>query len=142
MIGRSNMLPVALAVVIFMLALIAITSGRSNQPEMAGNDDYPHHVCTYAEYCEGPDCTKDPSSFVLYIEYEDGRPFLDMPRTAGSITVTETVRGLDYETSSGEISGKLSLYPNRYFDWVGTSGPASDLVEHYGTGRCERLRTP
>jgi hypothetical protein len=40
--NRSAMLPIIMVVVIILLAIIAMASGRSDAPDVAGDDTYPH----------------------------------------------------------------------------------------------------
>jgi len=142
MTGRSTMLPIAMVVVIVLLVLIAITSGRSNAPDVAGDDTYPHYVCTFNEYCEGDVCVREDRSFVVYMEHANGQPRLELPRVNPVATLTSSTAQRVFETNSGELSGSLTLYPERTFDWVGLSGTADAPIEHFATGRCDRLRTP
>jgi hypothetical protein len=51
-----TLLPIVCVVVIALLALFAISSERSNLPDITGNPDYPHHVCKFSNYCEGSIC--------------------------------------------------------------------------------------
>ncbi|MCF2870704.1 hypothetical protein L0664_06465 [Octadecabacter sp. G9-8] len=142
MLSRSTMLPVALAVVIGFLTLMAISSGRSDAPGVVGDSDYPHYICTFNEYCEGDTCTSDPSSFVLYTEHVDLKPRLELARVNPDVSVTKTATEHVYETRGGVVSGTLTFFSDRTLYWEAASGPASTPIEHYATGRCERLRSP
>lgn len=137
------MLPIALVVVIVFLALIAIMQGRSNVPGVAGDDAYPHYVCSFNEYCEGDVCTTDPSSFVLYLEHIDLKPRLELARVNPDVTLTrDTPSEKVFETIGGQVRGTLMLFSDRSLHWAGLSGPSSAPIEHYASGSCQRLRTP
>jgi len=142
MIGRSNMLPVAMVVVIAFLTLIAITSGRTNDPGVVGDSNYPHYICTFNEYCEADECSREPRSFVLYLEHIDQNPRLEIAGVNPDVSLTSTPDLREFETRGGDLRGVLTMFPDRQINWVATSGIASDPVEHFATGDCERLRTP
>lgn len=128
---------------IAVLALFAISSVRSNAPDVVADANYPHHICTFNDYCAGSECSRTPVSFVAYLSHEDGRPRLDMPGVAPRATLEERAVSLVFtSTSIDGISGTLEIPSNRNLKWVGTSGSGDDLIEHYGTGTCERLKTP
>ena len=77
---RSTILPVAVVVAILFLTLVAVMSGRSNEPGVAGDRNYPHYVCTCERYCEGDTCTREQQSFVAYLEHADLEPRLESAR--------------------------------------------------------------
>lgn len=140
--NRSAMLPVATVIVIVLLALIAITSGRSDAPDITGDNSYPHHVCTINRYCTGEDCSRDPLSFVVYLEHENGRPRLELRGFSPIASVTEIPDGLVFESMGGEVGGTLTVYNDRGIDLSAASGEGDDLIEHYASGTCERLVNP
>ena len=142
MTNRYTMLPAMLVVVITFLTLFAIMSGRSNDTGLVGDADYPHHICTIDNYCEGPECSRDPMSFIVYLKHANGQPLLEMPRVNPIATMTALTDGIAVATRGGEVSGVLNIYADRHLDFAGTSGEAKYPVEHYGTGKCERLQTP
>ena len=140
--NRSTMLPVLTVLVIALLAVIAISSGRSNAPEVAGDTTYPHYVCVINDYCEGDTCSRDPISFVAYLSHEDGLPRLELPRFSPRATMTEIPDGLIFESTGGEVSGTVTIFKDRGIDIIATSESGGDVVEHYASGRCERLVEP
>lgn len=143
---RATMLPVIMVLVISVLALYAIFSSRSNDPGIVGDRNYPFHICTINDYCEAGDCSRDPLHFIVYLEYADGRPRLELPRVNPAVTMTTLpdglADGLVFETRGGEVSGTLNIYEDRQLDFRATSGAGEELVEHFATGTCERLKTP
>jgi hypothetical protein len=139
---RSTFLPLLMVIVIVILTLIAIRSGRSNAPDIAGDSTYPHYVCTFAEYCEGPDCSLEPVSFVLYTEYEDGLPRLEAPRFGTRLTMTQYETHRIYASSGGAVTGDITFYPNREFDFAGSALNGNIEVEHFATGTCDSLVRP
>lgn len=139
---RHTMLPVAMVIVVALLAMIAIMQGRSNDTGLVADSRFPSHTCAVTEYCEGPTCSREGFAFIAYLDYEDGRPRLEMPRVNPTATLEQTSSGLEFETRGGEVSGILNIYNDRMFDFVGTSGESNEKVDHFGTGRCERLQTP
>ncbi|MDB2369037.1 hypothetical protein N9V68_00425 [Octadecabacter sp.] len=144
MTKRGSMVPIALVVTIAVLAFFAIGTGRSNAPDVTVDANYPHYVCTFNSYCAGAACTRTPFSIVAYLSHENDQPRLDMPGVASAASL-EQRDGLTIFTTASDpdqISGTLVINSNRNMDWEGTSGEAGDLVEHFGTGRCERLKTP
>ncbi len=139
---RTTMLPVALILVIVVLAIIAIASGRSNAPNVTGDSRYPHHICTVDRYCAGTECTRVPFSFVVYLEHENGQPRLELSGFSPIASVTEIPDGLLFESVGGAIAGTLTVFNDRGIDLAATSGEGENLIEHYASGRCERLKTP
>ncbi|MCF2903956.1 hypothetical protein L0666_03065 [Octadecabacter sp. CECT 8868] len=142
MTKRHTMLPIVMVIVIALLALIAILTGGPKDLGVVGNPAYPHHICTFDSYCAGSECNRDDVSFVVYLEYEDGNPRLEMP---GASTITAMERfdnRLEFETSGGEISGTLVLLRNRKFDFIGSAVGDEGIVEHFATGSCMRLHEP
>lgn len=142
MTKRFTLLPVAMVLIIGLLALIAIVSGRSNDTGLVGDRTYPFHICTINDYCEGGECSREPVSFLVYLEHADGKPRLEMPRVNPTATLEPIRGGLEFETRGGEVSGILNIFSDRALEFIGTSGDASDPVEHFATGSCERLKTP
>lgn len=142
MLKSGSMVPIAMVLAIAVLGLVAITSGRSNAPDVTADANYPHHICTFNDYCVGGTCSRTPFSFVAYLSHADGEPRLDMPGVSPRATLEERPVGLVFTSRSDQISGTLEIQPSRNLNWVGTSGSGDTLVEHYGTGKCERLRTP
>jgi len=139
---RATFLPVAMVLIIGVLALIAIVSGRSNDTGLVGDSNYPFHICTFNDYCVGPACTRNGSSFIVYLEHANGRPLLEMQRVNTAASMTTVPDGIAFETTGGVIEGTLTIYEDRVMDFVGTSEAGDDVLEHFGTGRCERLKTP
>jgi hypothetical protein len=129
-------------IVIGLLALIAMTSGLSDTPDVAGDDSYPHHVCTIDTYCEGDECSREPLSFVIYLRHADGLPRLELRGFSPRATLTEFPDGLEFESTGGQVSGILTVYEGRALDLTATSGSGSSLKEHYASGSCARLITP
>jgi hypothetical protein len=142
MMRRSTILPVAVVVAILFLTLVAVMSGRSNEPGVADDRNYPHYVCTFERYCEDDTCTREQQSFVAYLEHADLEPRLEIARVNPKATLTSTPVQRVFETVGGEISGTLTMYPNRQIDWAGTSGPQDTPVEHFASGSCDRLKSP
>jgi len=143
MMKSGSFIPIAMVLVIALLALVAITTQRSNAPNVTADADYPHHICTFNDYCAGATCTRTPFSFVAYLSHADGEPRLDMPGVNPRATLEELPIGLVFtSTSQDQISGTLEIQTNRNLNWVATSGSGDTLVEHFGTGSCERLKTP
>jgi hypothetical protein len=142
MTNRYTMLPVMMVVVIAFLALYVMNSGRSNDTGLVGDPNYPFHICTFNDYCEGPTCTREGASFLVYLEHANGRPLLELARVNPAATMEPIPSGLALVTSGGEVSGTLSIFTDRQMEFSGTSGTADDPVEHYATGTCERLKTP
>ncbi len=140
--NRSTLLPVIMVIVIGLLALIAMSSGRSDAPDVAGDDRYPHYVCTINNYCEGDTCSREPLSFVVYLRHADGLPRLELRGFSPRATLTEIPDGLVFESTGGEISGTLTVYEDRGLDITATSGEGSSSKEHYASGSCDRLNTP
>lgn len=140
--NRSTMLPVVMVIVIVLLTLIAMASGRSNAPDVAGDATYPHYVCTINDYCEGDTCDREPLSFVAYLRHEDGQPRIELARFSPRATLTEIPDGLVFESTGGEVSGTITVFTDRGLDLTATSGEGGDLVEHYASGSCERLVNP
>lgn len=142
MTGRATMLPVYMVVVIVVLAVIAIFTGRSNEPDISGDRTYPHFVCTYTEYCAGDACTRTPLSFVLYTAHSDGRPRIELPGLSERATLTEDGDALIFESTGGQIEGTITIYRERSLDFAGFAGEGDERMEHYGTGECEAPVTP
>jgi hypothetical protein len=140
--NRSAMLPVIMVVVIGLLAIIAMASGRSDAPDVAGDDTYPHYVCTINNYCEGDTCSRDPLSFVIYLRHADGLPRLELRGFSPRATLTEIPDGLVFESTGGEVSGTLTVFEDRGIDLTATSWEGNSLVEHFASGSCDRLITP
>ena len=139
---KSTMLPVLMVIVIGLLALIAISSGRSNAPEISGDSTYPHYVCIINSYCEGDSCSRDPISFVAYTSHEDGLARLELQGFSPRATLTEIPDGYIFESTGGRVSGTVTIFTDRGIDIVGTSGEGSDMVEHYASGKCDRFAEP
>lgn len=143
MTNRSTWLPALLIVMIALLAVIAISSGRSNAPDVAGDSAYPHYICTFNAYCEGENCERGIArSVVAYIAHEDGKPRLEIPRMSPRATVTEIPDGLAFESTGGAVEGTLSVFQDGGMDFVATSVSGNEIVEHFASGRCESLKTP
>lgn len=141
--NRSLMLPVIMVISIAFLAAVAIMSGRSNEPEVAGNTTYPHHVCTFNSYCAGDVCSREPRSFVLYLEHADGKPRLELEGTNPVVTRRNISEGMVFETAfGGEIAASLTIYNDLGLNFTGTSAGVEVPTEHYGIGKCDRLKTP
>ncbi|MBU2993300.1 hypothetical protein Q4555_01095 [Octadecabacter sp. 1_MG-2023] len=136
------MIPVVMVIVIVLLAIIAMLTGGPKDLGVVGNPAYPHHICTFDSYCAGNECTKDEDSFVVYLEYEDGNPRLEMPGTSTSTTMERFDNRIEFKTSGGEISGTFVLLRNRKFDFIGSAVGDEGTVEHFATGSCLRLHTP
>lgn len=136
---NSLRLPIILILVITALTAIAIFSGRSNQADVAGDSAYPHHVCTFNRYCAGESCTDAKVSFVAYLFHADGFPRVEMVGLSPRARLSEDEEGLIFESSGGEVSGTLRIFKNRGLDFVGSSGVGEELIEHYGSGSCDRL---
>ncbi|MEL6958481.1 MAG: hypothetical protein AAGL89_05955 [Pseudomonadota bacterium] len=139
MTKRATLLPVALVLVVAVLAAIAIATGRSNAPTISGDATYPHHICTFREYCTTSGCTRNAGSFILYTAHEDGFPRLQLRGWSPHVTATMTRNAALFESRGGAIEGTLTLHPNRGFDITGTSGDGDIPDEHFGTGMCERM---
>ena len=137
--NRSAMVSV---VMIGLLAIIAMASGRSDAPDVAGDDTYPHYVCTINNYCEGDACSSDTFSIVVYLRHADGLPRLELRGFSPRSTLTEIPYGLVFESTGGEVSGTLTVYEDRGIDLTATSGAGSSLVEHFASGSCDRLISP
>ncbi|AGI68098.1 hypothetical protein OAN307_c24930 [Octadecabacter antarcticus 307] len=140
--NRSAMLSIIMIIVIVILALIAISSGRSDAPDLVGDDSYPHYVCTTNNYCEGDICSREPLSFVVYLRHADGLPRLELRGFSPRATLTEIPDGLVFESTGGDVSGTLTVFEDRGIDLTATSGESSSLIEYYASGSCERLVTP
>lgn len=143
MTNRATMLPALMVVVIVLLAIIAMASGRSNEPDVTADAAYPHYICTMNSYCEGENCTRDAAiSFVAYLSHEDGKPRLEFPRMSNRAVISEVPDGLAFDSTGGEVEGRVSIFSDGGMDFVATSGEGSEVVEHFASGRCERLRNP
>jgi len=143
MTNRVTMLPALLVVVIVVLAIIAMSSGRSNEPGVTADAAYPHYICTMNSYCEGSYCVRDTAiSFVAYLSHADGQPRLEFPRMSPRAVMTEVPDGLAFDSTDGEVKGRVSIFSDGGMDFVATSGEGEDLIEHFASGRCERLKTP
>ncbi len=138
--GRSTFLPVLLVVIIGLLTLIAITTGRTNAPDVTADAGFPQYICTFNSYCAGETCTNEPQSFVIYTAYDDGLPRLEAPRFGPRITLVEEADRRLYVASGGAIEGTFTLLNNRAIDFAGESKADGTVEEHYGMGRCDRLR--
>ena len=142
MTNRFTMLPVMMIVVITFLTLFAISSGRSDDTGLVGDATYPHHICTFREYCEGEVCSEEPVSFLVYLRHENGRARLEMPRVNPTATMTQISEGREFETRGGAVTGLLTIFFGSQLEFVGASRTSEGEVEHYGTGSCEPLRNP
>jgi len=136
------MLPVMMVVVICVLTLIAIMSGRSNEPDVAGDDNYPHQVCTFDNYCAGAVCTRDRISFVLYRSYVDGQPHVELAGMSPDATFSEANGAQVFTTTGAGVTGRFEIFRNRDIDFVGSINNGEEVVEHFATGECERPHTP
>ncbi len=139
---RTTVLPIVMVVVIVIVTLIMIATGRSNAPSVAGDPAYPHYVCTFNSYCAGPNCTNEKTSFVVYVAHENGQPRLDIDGMGPRATLEETPQLRVFESRGGSLSGRLTMYPNRDFDFQGATGASDSIVEHFGAGQCDRLKSP
>jgi len=139
---RSTMLPVLVVIVIVLLTLIAIASGRSNAPNITGDTAYPHYVCVINKYCEGENCSDDNISFVAYLSHSDGEPRLELDRFSPRAILTEIPDGVIFESTGGVVSGTITIFDDRGLDLIATSGEGVDEIEHFASGRCDRLITP
>ncbi|PVA05930.1 hypothetical protein [Thalassorhabdomicrobium marinisediminis] len=143
MTGRATLVPIMLVVTILVLLLYAISTGRSNDTGLRGDAAYPHHICTFTRTCVGPDCTREPQSFILYLAHVDGTPRLDhMPDMAPALDAQPVGDAMTYRSRGGEVEGTFTLFRDRALDFSGTSGDGAMPVEHYASGTCERLQTP
>lgn len=129
-----------MVIVIVFLALIAVSSGRSNAPQIAGDETYPHYVCSFREYCNDSGCTRDRGEFVIYTAFDDGNPRIEIADMSPRLSFSETNVSRKYETRGGTIEAVFEMFPNREFNMKGASGSGTDVEDHYGTGQCERLR--
>ncbi|SMX31249.1 hypothetical protein [Octadecabacter ascidiaceicola] len=139
---RSTMLPVLVVITIVLLALIVMLSGRSNDPGIKGDPDFPHFACQITKYCEGETCSEDPIPFVAYLSHADSLPRLELPRFNPRATLTELPDGYMFESDGGEVSGTVTIFSGRGLDLTGTSGSEDAPVEHFASGRCDRLVEP
>ena len=93
---RFTILPVMMVIVVALLAAIAIASGRSNDTGLVGDRNYPFHICTFNDYCEGPNCSRDPSSFIVYLQHANGQPLLEMERVNPLASMAQTTDGIQF----------------------------------------------
>lgn len=135
---NSTMLPVAMVLVIVFVVLIFVLTGRTNAPNVTGDPNYAHHVCTFNRYCEGPECTRDAGSFVAYLTYVNAQPRLEMDRVDPNVTLLQSPDALVFESLGGEIRGTLTIFSDRELDFIAVSGAGETLVEHFGSGSCDR----
>lgn len=143
MTNRATLVPAFLVVLIVVLAIIAMSSGRSNEPNVTADAAYPHYVCTMNSYCLGGECVRDTAiSFVAYLSHADGQPRLEFPLMSPRAVVTEVPDGLAFESTGGEVKGRVSIFRDGGMDFTATSGEGDDQIEHFASGRCERLHTP
>ncbi len=140
--NRSTMLPVVMIIVIVFVVLMTMTAARTNAPDVVADRNYPHHICTTNRYCTGTECTDDPISFIVYLSDEDGLPRLDFPGWDPRLTLTETINGDAFESAGGETSGTITIFNNRDLDIVAKTVADNDVIEHYASGSCSRLKTP
>ncbi|SLN15918.1 hypothetical protein [Pseudooctadecabacter jejudonensis] len=140
----STLLPVLVVLMITLVVGFIALSGRTNAPPIAGNPDYPHHVCTFDRYCAGAVCTSTPIYVIAYMNYVDGRPRLEVPGMSTLTDLTRTDEALIYASTTGNIKGTLTIYRDRALDFVATSQPTpeDDPIEHYASGQCDRLVEP
>lgn len=139
---RFTLLPVVMVVVIVFVALFMIFSEPTDAPNVVADRNYPHHVCTFNSYCAGASCSREPLSFVAYLSHKDGRPRLDMLGVNPAATLTQSPQELVFETMGGTVSGTLKIFSDRGFDFTGTANGETGVIEHFGTGECERRVTP
>lgn len=143
MTNRHTLLPALLIVVIALLAIIAMSSGPSNAPDVAVDRAYPHYICTFNSYCAGEDCQRDiDQSVIAYISHEDGKPRLEIPRMSPRATLTEVPDGLAFESTGGAVEGSLTVFTGGRMDFTATSVEDGEVIEHFASGRCGRLKTP
>ena len=139
---RSTMLPVLVVITIVFLTLTVMMSGRSNDPGITGDLDFPHYACQINRYCEGDTCSEDPIPFVAYLSHSDNLPLLALPRFNARATLTENPDGYIFESDGGEVRGTVTIFKDRGLDLVGTSGSGASLTEHFASGSCDRLVAP
>ena len=142
MTHRASFVPVVMVVVVALLALIAMTSGRGNDTGLRGDPTYPHHICTFTEYCEGGECSREPISFIVYLTHVNDQARLEIPRVSPIADITELDGRRVFETRGGAVEGQFTIFDDLGLDWVGTSRAEEGLIEHYASGSCERLQTP
>ena len=139
---RTTLLPVILVAIIATLAVIAIVSGRSNDTGLVADRTYPYQICSFNRYCAGDACTSERQSFIVYLAHADGQPRIELPYVNPSATLELTLNGVKLETKGGQVAGTLEIFNDRGLDWIGTAGAGESLVEHFASGRCERLKQP
>jgi len=142
MTKNQSFLPIVLVMLVALVAAIVVLSTDSNHGEVAVNDAYPHHVCTFNRYCAGSSCVDDFPSFVAYTMYEDGHPRIEFPNMSPRATIAEVQDGIAIESRGGALEGTLRIFFTNGLDFVGTSGSGDDLIEHFASGKCTPLIEP
>ena len=141
--SRSNWRPALTIITIAVLAIVAISTGQSDAPDIVAEDDYPHVICTFTSYCEGGDCQRGIAQPVIaYISHDDGQPRLEVPRMSPRATITKIDEGLAFESTGGAVEGTLKVFRDGGMDFVGSSVGRDGVIEHYASGRCEPVHVP
>ena len=138
----SKFLPVLMIMVICVSVLIVMLTGRTNAPEIAGDPNFPHQICTFDRYCDGDACTDEAVSVIAYFTHQNGEPRLEVPGMAVQATLRETDDRVVFTSTGGDVRGSLTIFRNRSLDFVATEGETEPYIEHYASGRCDRPVTP
>lgn len=138
----STLLPVVMVIVIVFVTLVVMLSGRSNAPDVAGDLAYPHHVCTFNRYCAGSECNEDGASFVAYLAHADGQPRVEIAGMNPRATLVETPQSLVFESLGGTLNGTLTIHRDRKLDFAARTSEAEGSIDHFGSGSCDRRKTP
>jgi len=140
---NSTLLPIILVLTIFLLLMIVVASGRSNAPAVTGNPEYAHRICTFNRYCAGQECTSEPLYIISYAAYDDGEPRLEFDGMTPAATMTRTDDALSFTSSGGTLEGTLTIFRDRDLDFYATSrSEDGEVIEHFASGRCDRLVSP
>ncbi|WP_296419188.1 hypothetical protein [Pseudooctadecabacter sp.] len=139
-----TVLPVLVVLMIAGVTLFMIFTERTNAPDISGDPDYPHYVCTFERYCVGEACTSNPIYIIAYTEYVDGQPRLEIPGMDPRATLDRTDETLTFTSTGGDVAGRLILFRDRALDFYATSDVEGepDPREHFASGRCDRLVSP
>ncbi|HCP80503.1 MAG TPA: hypothetical protein DIT67_02550 [Octadecabacter sp.] len=100
-------------ITIAFLTLTVMMSGRSNDPGIRGDPDFPHFACLINKYCEGETCTEDPIPFIAYLSHSNNLPRLELPRFNPRATLTETPDGYVFESDGGIVNGTVTVFNDR-----------------------------
>lgn len=139
-----TVLPILVVLMIVGVTVFMIFTERTNAPDIEGDANYPHYVCTFERYCVGDACTSNPIYIIAYTSYIDGNPRLEIPGMDPRATLDRTDDALTFTSMGGDVKGRLMMFRDRALDFYATSAVEGETErrEHFASGKCDRLVSP